>query len=55
MKEYCVDAFSNHETHYFETEKEAIEYGKTQVKKGKVAFLLKHLIDNKYDVVSEIK
>ena len=55
MKEYRVDTFSDHEKHYFYTEKEAIEYGRTQVEKGKVAFLLKHLINNKYDVVSEIK
>lgn len=56
MKEYRVDTFSNnHEKHYFGTEKDAIEYGKAQAEKGKVAFILKHLIDNKYDVVSEIK
>lgn len=55
MKEYRVDTFSNHKKHYFETEKEAVEYGKAQTEKGKVAFLLKHLIDDKYEVVSEIK
>lgn len=55
MKEYRVDTFGKHDKHYFDTEKEAIEYGKAQTEKGKVAFLLKHLIDNKYDVVSEIK
>ena len=56
MKEYRVDTFSNNKrTTYFENENEAIEYGKDQSKKGKVSFLLKHIIDNKYDVVSEIK
>lgn len=56
MKEYRVDTFNNnHTTNYFETEKEAIAYGKEQLKKGKVSFLLKHVIDGKYDVVSEIK
>lgn len=55
MKKYRVDTFSKHEKHYFDTEREAIEYGKAQAEKGKVVFLLKHVLDSKYDVVSEIK
>lgn len=56
MKKYRVDTFSNnHEKHYFDTEKDAIKYGKTQAEKSKNVFLLKHVVDNKYDVVSKIK
>lgn len=57
MKKYRVDTFSKHEheKHYFDSEKEAIEYGKKQAQNGKIAFLLEHVIDNKYDVVSKIK
>lgn len=55
MKKFRVDTFSKHEKHYFDTEKEAVEYGKVQAENGKVVFLLKHVIGGKYDVVSEIK
>lgn len=55
MKKFRVDTFSyNHEKHYFETETEAVEYGKAQAEKGKIAFLLEQIADNKYDVVSVI-
>lgn len=55
MKKYRVDTFSSdHEKHYFDTEKDAIKYGETQAEKCKIVFLLKHFVDNKYEVVSQI-
>lgn len=58
MKEYRIDAFKDRGSKilYFDSESEAVTYGKQLVKNGSVVFLLK-LIDsiNKYDVVREIK
>lgn len=54
-KLYRVDTFPSNKQRFFNTEREAIEYGEAQVKHGGIAFLLKILIDNKYDVVREIK
>lgn len=58
MKEYRIDAFKDRgsKIFYFDSESEAVTYGKQLVENGSVVFLLK-LIDsiNKYDVVREIK
>ena len=56
MKEYRIDTFhaNKHEKNYFETEGEARAFGREKKEKGKVVFLLKHLIDDKYDVLEEI-
>lgn len=58
MKEYRIDSFKDRGSKilYFDSESEAVTYGKQLVKNGSVVFLLK-LIDsiNKYDVVREIK
>lgn len=56
MKEYRVDTFhaGKHEKKYFDTEHEARIFGEKEAEKGKVTFLLKHIIDDKYDVVEEI-
>lgn len=41
---------------YFDSKEEAIEYGKEQVKTGKVAFLLERVTDNnRYIVIAEIR
>lgn len=57
MKEYRIDTFhvKKHEKKYFDTESEARIFGEKENKKGKIVFLLKHLIDDKYDVLEEIK
>lgn len=54
---YRVDSFSDkkHNSFYFDSESEAVAYGKELSNKGSVVFLLEHVIDGKYDVVSEIK
>lgn len=54
---YRVDSFSDkkHESFYFDSESEAVAYGKELSNKGSVVFLLEHLVDGKYDVVAEIK
>lgn len=56
-KQFRIDSFSDkkHNSFYFDSESEAVTYGKELTSKGKIAFLLEHLIDGKYDVVSEIK
>lgn len=54
MKEYRIDTFMPHNITYFDDRKKAVEYGEEQISKGKVAFLLKHVYDGKYDVVCEI-
>ena len=57
MKSYRIDAFKDRGSKilYFDTENEAVTYGKQLVENGSVVFLLK-LIDciNKYDVIREI-
>lgn len=54
MKEYRVDVFrdNKHKTTYFETEAEAIKYAERMSVYG-IAFLLKEIIDGKYDVIRE--
>lgn len=56
-KPFRIDSFSDkkHENFFFDSESEAVEFGEKQSKKGKVVFLLEHVIDGKYDVVREIK
>ena len=56
-KKYRIDSFSDkkHDSCYFDDEDEAVAYGRELTSKGKIAFLLEHLIDEKYDVVAEIK
>ena len=52
-----IDSFSDkkHNSFYFDSESEAVTYGKELSNKGSVVFLLEHVIDGKYDVVREIK
>lgn len=54
---YRADSFAgNHHTKkYFYYAEEAEEYAKEEVEKGKIAFLLEHATDGKYDVVEEIR
>lgn len=56
-KPFRIDSFSDkkHNSFYFDSESEAVAYGKELSTKGKIVFLLEHLVDGKYDVVSEIK
>lgn len=58
LPEYKVTTFlitDGTET-FFNSKEEAIEYGKEQVKTGKVAFLLERVTDNnRYVVVAEIR
>jgi len=54
MKRYRVDFFNTkeHLIRYFDTETEAIKAGQEGVRDGYKCYLLEHVIDNKYDVVS---
>lgn len=56
-KEYRVDIFKNgeHQTHYFESEKAARHFASSKKGEIGVMFLLKHLLDGKYDVMEELK
>lgn len=56
-KPFRIDSFSDkkHNSSYFDSESEAVKYGKELSNKGSVVFLLEHVIDGKYDVVKEIK
>ena len=55
-KEFRIDSFhdKSHKIFYFDTKKEAVSYGK-KLRKGNIVFLLRHVIDGKYEVVQEIK
>lgn len=55
MKEYRVQIF--HDNTYFDNRDEAIIFGAKQLAKSKITaiFLLKHVIDNKYDVEMQIQ
>lgn len=56
-KKYRIDSFSDkkHDNFYFDSENDAICIGKELSNRGRVVFLLEHVIDGKYDVVREIK
>lgn len=56
-KEYRVDTFSGkeHKKIYFDSKEEALIFSGKEAEKGKIVFLLKHIIDGKYDVVKEIR
>lgn len=56
-KKYRVDTFigKEHRKTYFDSKEEALIFAGKEVARGKVVFLLKHIIDGKYDVVKEIK
>ena len=56
-KQFRIDSFSDkkHNIFYFNSESEAVKYGKELSNKGNVVFLLEHVVDGKYDVVKEIK
>lgn len=55
-KEYRVDTFGKeHKKTYFDSREEALIFAGKETEKGKNVFLLKHIIDGKYDVVKEIK
>lgn len=59
MKEYRVQVFHNNTSNnaYFDNRDEAIIFGSKQLAKSNVTsvFLLKHVIDNKYDVEMQIQ
>ena len=56
-KEYRVDTFTGkeHKKNYFDTEHDALIFAEKEVTRGKIVFLLKHIIDGKYEVVEEIR
>ena len=56
-KEYRVDTFigKSHKKTYFDTKEDALIFAGKETGKGKIVFLLKHIIDGKYNVVEEIK
>lgn len=55
-KEYRVDTFGKeHKKTYFAGKDDALIFAGKEAGKGKIAFLLKHVIDGKYDVVEEIR
>lgn len=59
MKEYRVQIFHDNtsDNTYYENRDEAIIFGAKQLAKSKITaiFLLKHVIDNKYDVEMQIQ
>ena len=56
-KPFRIDSFSDkkHNSSYFNSESEAVKYGKELSNKGNVVFLLEYVFNGKYDVVSKIK
>ena len=57
LPEYKVTTFlitDGTET-FFNSKEEAVKFGKEQVKTGRIAFLLERVIDNKYEVIAEIR
>ena len=56
-KEYRVDTFSGkeHQQNYFDTKHDALIFAGKEAEKGKIVFLLKHIIDGKYNVMEEIR
>lgn len=56
-KEYRVDTFigKDHKKTYFNSKEKALIFAEKEVASGKITFLLKHIIDGKYDVVEEIR
>lgn len=61
MKEYRIEVFyndgANNESFYIGSRDEAIIFGTKQLSKSntKSVFLLRHIIDNKYDVEMQIQ
>lgn len=51
---YRVDVFPSGKPHLFSDLGEAIHAGRNAEKSGKVAFLLKHVLDGKYEVVCRL-
>lgn len=55
-KEYRVDTFGKeHKKTYFSEKDDALIFAGKESAKGKIVFLLKHIIDGKYNVVEEIR
>lgn len=55
MKKYRVDVFQNVYTKtYFDSKEEALQFSKEQAEKGKLVFLMKYMLNDKYDVVQLI-
>ena len=50
---YRVDIFAprQHSISYFQTEEEAMDFGNKSKRPNTIIFLLRHLIDDKYDVL----
>ena len=57
MKQYRVDTFfgKEHLKHFFENRDDALIFAGKEAEKGKIVFLLEHVIDGKYDVVKQIQ
>lgn len=55
-KEYRIDTFGKeHNSTFFDTKQDALDFAKSEVEKGKITFLLEHVIDGVYDVMEEIR
>lgn len=56
-KEYRVDTFigKSHKKNYFDEKEKALIFAGKESAKGKNVFLLKHIIDGKYNLVEKIK
>lgn len=54
---YRVDTFTGkeHKKNYFDTKHDALIFAGKEAAREKHVFLLKHIINGKYDVVEEIK
>lgn len=52
---YRVDIFPGNYERFFDNEQDAVDFGKSEAAKGKVAFLLEHALDGVYSVEREIR
>ena len=54
---YRVDIFigKDHQRNFFENRDDALIFAGKEVAKGKIVFLLEHIVDDKYDVVKQIQ
>ena len=53
-KKYRVDSFApEYNIKYFDSEKEAREYGEAEKQNGKLSFLLVYLIDGRYKLTEQ--
>lgn len=52
---FRVDSFPGIHERFFDNEQDAVDFGKSEVAKGRVAFLLEHALDGVYSVEREIR